>query len=145
MCRAVRFSGALFLNHSSLQDPVLALAGRKGDELADIPRLTTNMRADYQWGDRAAGQWNLWASANYVGRSYVGFGPMLDIAQGDFAMFGAGAGWRRGALGVTLTLENLANSHANRFSFGNPFGVAERTQMTPVRPRSIKLTLSRGL
>ncbi|WP_240653474.1 TonB-dependent receptor domain-containing protein [Sphingomonas crocodyli] len=142
--RGLTFGGAIFLNHSSLHDPILALTPQRGDELADTPRINGNARASYQWGDPAISQWYVRGTASYVGRSFVGFGSMLNIAQGDYATIGAGAGWQRGNLSLMLDLDNIANSHANRFSLGNPFGVADRNQQTPLRPRTVKLTVAKG-
>ncbi|TZG29561.1 TonB-dependent receptor domain-containing protein [Sphingomonas montanisoli] len=141
--RGLNLGGSIFLNHSSLHDPILALTPQKGDELADTPRANGSARASYQWGDPSTSQWHVRGTAAYVGRSYVGFGPMLNIMQGNYATFGAGAGWQRGKLSVMLDIDNIANSHANRFSLGNPFGVGNRNQMTPLRPRTAKLTVAR--
>ena len=140
----LKFGGSLFLNRSSLYDPVLALARQKGDQLADIPRFSGNTRLSYQWGDPETSQWSGWAAASHVGRSYVGFGSMLNIAQGGYSVMSAGAGWRHGNLNVMLDLDNLTNNRANRFSLGNPFAVADRNQQTPLRPRSLKLTVAKG-
>jgi iron complex outermembrane receptor protein len=39
----------------------------------------------------------------------------------------------------SLDVENLLDSRANRFSFGNPFSVAGGTQRTPLRPRTVRI------
>jgi iron complex outermembrane receptor protein len=36
-------------------------------------------------------------------------------------------------------MTNLTNISANSFSFGNPFGVTAREQITPLRPRTIRI------
>jgi len=48
----------------------------------------------------------------------------------------------KGAWEATLFVDNLLNSSANAFSFGNPFSLASVDQVTPVRPRTFGLRLS---
>jgi outer membrane receptor protein involved in Fe transport len=48
--------------------------------------------------------------------------------------------WRN--LDLTLGLDNLTDAAANRFAFGNPFGLAARNQVTPLRPRNVRLGVS---
>ena len=76
---------------------------------------------------------------DYVGRSLLGVGNYLDIAQGRYAFGSAELGWGRGAVDLTLTLENVTDTRANRCAFGNPFSLANREQVTPMRPRTIRL------
>jgi hypothetical protein len=40
---------------------------------------------------------------------------------------------------LALDLDNLLNTRANTFAFGNPFSVADGLQQTPMRPRSIRI------
>lgn len=40
---------------------------------------------------------------------------------------------------MTLGIDNLTDAVANRFAFGNPFGLTMRNQQTPLRPRNLRL------
>lgn len=111
----------------SMQVPNIAqFSGRIGigwhHELGEDLRLTANG----------------WAS--YVGKSRLGIGPELGQSQGDYLDSGADLRVGTTRYGVTLSLDNLTNSRGNRFSLGTPFGTA-RDQVTPLRPRTLRLGL----
>lgn len=79
---------------------------------------------------------NAWAS--YVGKSRLGIGPELGEAQGDYFDSGADVRIGNALRGLTLAVTNIANTRGNRFSLGTPFGTG-REQMTPLRPRTLRL------
>ena len=81
---------------------------------------------------------NTWVS--YVGKSRLGIGPKLGDAQGDYLDSGADMRVGTERYGVTLALSNIANTLGNRFSLGTPFGNG-RDQVTPLRPRTVRLGL----
>jgi outer membrane receptor protein involved in Fe transport len=64
---------------------------------------------------------------------------LLDVPQGDY--FVADADVRRvfGRFTVSLNLENIGNVRANTFAFGDPFGLAQHNQVTPLQPRTLRL------
>ncbi len=66
-------------------------------------------------------------------------GPLLDVSQGNYGVVGLGARLGFSRFGLSLDITNLGDTRANSFAFGNPFGLAERNQTTPVRPRTIRL------
>jgi len=45
----------------------------------------------------------------------------------------------RGPYAISLDVTNLLDTHGNRFSFGNPFGVTRGDQRTPLQPRTVRL------
>lgn len=111
----------------SMQVPNIAqFSGRIGvgwtHDLSDDLRLTANG----------------WAS--YVGESRLGIGPELGRPQGDYLDSGADLRVGTDRYGVTLAVSNLTNSQGNRFSLGTPFGTG-RDQVTPLRPRTLRLGL----
>ena len=79
------------------------------------------------------------AAIRYVGRSYLGVSPPLDLRQGRYAIGDAQLRVGRQAYGVRLSIDNLFNVRANRFSYGNPFSVADGRQITPLRPRTVRI------
>ncbi|KQM13375.1 TonB-dependent receptor [Novosphingobium sp. Leaf2] len=81
---------------------------------------------------------NAWAG--YVGKSRLGIGPQLGQWQGDYLDSGADLRIGTARYGVTLSMDNLTNARGNRFSLGTPFGTA-REQVTPLRPRTVRLGL----
>ena len=46
-----------------------------------------------------------------------------------------------GNLGLSLDIDNIGDVRANRFAYGNPFGAAQGYQITPLRPRNVRLGL----
>jgi outer membrane receptor protein involved in Fe transport len=78
--------------------------------------------------------------ATYIGRSRLGVGPELGELQGDYLDTGLTFRVGRDDLGVTLGLTNLTDEEGNRFALGTPFAIG-RDQITPLRPRTIRIGL----
>lgn len=78
--------------------------------------------------------------ANYVGRSRLGVGPQLGEAQGDYLDTGLTVRIGHEAMGITVGLTNLTDEEGNRFALGTPFAIG-RDQITPLRPRTIRIGL----
>jgi iron complex outermembrane recepter protein len=78
-------------------------------------------------------------SVRYVGKSTLGIGKMLDIPQGKYADAAVDMRIAYKNFGFVLGVTNLFNVKGNRFSLGNPFGVSDRLQETPLRPRTIRI------
>jgi len=79
------------------------------------------------------------ASLRYVGKSRLGISAPLDLKQGGYAQGDIGARLDFGRYGVSLDLTNVADAKGNRFSLGNPFSVTQGNQITPLRPRTLRL------
>ncbi|MBJ7415875.1 MAG: TonB-dependent receptor, partial [Niveispirillum sp.] len=47
-------------------------------------------------------------------------------------------GWSLG-----LAVDNILNSDANQFAYGNPFTLGAGLQATPIRPRTVRLSIGR--
>lgn len=82
--------------------------------------------------------------ARYVGKSILGIGPILGQLQGDYFDTGLEAGIGSANTRVTLSLTNLLDSRGNRFALGSPFLVRDRNQITPLKPRSIRIGVQFG-
>lgn len=76
----------------------------------------------------------------YVGQSRLGVGPELGEEQGDYLDTGLTVRVGRDNIGVTLGLTNLTDAKGNRFALGTPFAIG-RDQITPLRPRTIRIGL----
>ncbi|MDT8760223.1 TonB-dependent receptor plug domain-containing protein [Sphingomonas psychrotolerans] len=81
-------------------------------------------------------------SVGYIGTSYLGARAPFDLSQGDYIDTAVGARAELGRWGLSVDVENLLDSRANRFSYGNPFSVAEGNQRTPLRPRTIRIGIN---
>lgn len=112
--------------------------------LPETPPIAGNVELSYEWAGGADTRWRIAGRGAYAGRSVLGVGDVLDISQGKYAVAGLDGSWRRHGLTATIGIDNLLDSHANRFAFGNPFTFIARDQMTPVRPRTVRLALARS-
>lgn len=110
-------------------------AGRQ--HLPDTPTLTGQMEASYSWGGEAKADHALYASLHYVGPSVLGPAPLLDIRQGGYAVVDVGGTRRLGQVRLRLSVDNLLNTRANRFSLGNPLLLYRRDGAAPLQPRTI--------
>jgi hypothetical protein len=43
-----------------------------------------------------------------------------------------------------VTLANLTDRRANQFAYGNPFSLGLRDQLTPLRPRNLRIGITTG-
>lgn len=107
-----------------------------------VPNVTLRGRLGYRF---ARGTWTmrLIGEGNYVGSARLSFDPDLDRHMGQYALFAAAATAQRGPLSLTARLDNLFDIAGDSFAFGNPFSIRLGPQYTPLRPRT--LTLSVGL
>ncbi|QNQ10232.1 TonB-dependent receptor [Sphingomonas alpina] len=146
---------ALYLNSSEVTTPTAALvaayaadrtesaqphaAKRAGPSLPNVADASGLFRARYSAPVGRVGYFTFDAYARYVGQSRLGIGPVLGRPQGD--TLDTGIEFRIGGerRGLTLSLTNLLNEEGNRFALGSPFLMNGSNQITPLRPRSIRI------
>lgn len=128
-----------FFNLSRLNRPAPAFATASDRELPNIAEEGAQVRAGYTVALSPTVDLTVDGSLRYVGASQLGIGFPLDVAQGDFAEAAAGARLARGQWGLSFDITNLGNIHGNRFAYGNPFGLTARNQITPLRPRTLRI------
>lgn len=136
--KALTLEAALFLNNSRLAKPAPSFAAADERELPNIPHVGARVAASYRiWVDRHT-ELTLDGTARYVGESQLGIGEPLEASQGGYVNTSIGARLSRGAVGLSFDVTNLGNVRGNRFAFGNPFGIAQQNQITPLVPRRIR-------
>lgn len=84
---------------------------------------------------------NLSGWARYVGRSRLGVGPVLGMRQGEYLDTGLSVRATRGRYALSATLTNLADQRGNRFALGSPLMLGREEQVTPLRPRTLRIGL----
>jgi len=89
------------------------------------------------WHGEATGQ------VAYVGHSFLTFDGATASRMGDYAVARLGLAFSSGPTRLQLSLDNVADERGNTFSFGNPFSRTRARQSTPLRPRTVTLSLSR--
>jgi outer membrane receptor protein involved in Fe transport len=137
----LRLDAAAFLNGSSLTDPEPAFADADETDLPNIAaaggRVGANFRAELARG----AELTVDGAITYVGSSQLGIGAPLDVRQGDYVDSQIGARIGLGRLGLSVDVDNLFDGRGNRFAFGNPFRLDARNQITPLRPRTVRVGL----
>jgi iron complex outermembrane recepter protein len=81
--------------------------------------------------------------ASYVGPSRLSFDPLLDRKTPGYAALGARVSIERAGWQLRLDLDNIADSKADIFAFGNPFSLLTTAQHTPSQPRTLTLAIAR--
>jgi outer membrane receptor protein involved in Fe transport len=130
---------AAFLNDSQVVGTVPAATHPDEITLPNIPR--DGIRIGSAWRFELAHDVTLSgeATAHYVGQSHLGATPPMDVTQGQYFVAGLGARVDFARFGISLDIANIGDARANTFAFGNPFGLSGRNQVTPLRPRTVRL------
>jgi len=118
--------------------PVTAVIA-ESDDLPNVARFNARIGADYS--SFLPGGFDLRISgwARYVGRSRLGIGPVLGVEQGDYLDTALSARIGRGGYGLFLSATNLFDTIGNRFALGSPFTLPHEKQITPLRPRTLRV------
>jgi outer membrane receptor protein involved in Fe transport len=136
---AFSLDAAAFINESALSRPDPAFASAQDRDLPNIPGAGARGGAHVRTALSPTLSLAVDAALRYVGRSHLGIGAPIDLIQGGFVDGQIGGRLDFGRFGLSLDVDNVADTRANRFSFGNPFSVAEGLQTTPLRPRTVRL------
>ncbi|MCL6684490.1 TonB-dependent receptor [Sphingomonas alba] len=89
------------------------------------------------WNGRAA------VGVDYEGATHLSFDPTLDRRTRGHATFDASLLLSNGLWSIGLVADNLGNSTADSFAFGNPYRIRDDAQRTPERPRTIGINIGR--
>jgi outer membrane receptor protein involved in Fe transport len=138
---ALTLDASLFLNNSRLAKPASGFAAADERDLPNIARAGGRLAASYQRNLDTQTALTLDGAVRYVGHSELGIGAPLDVSQGNYLETSIGGRIARGGLGLSVDVTNLADTRGNRFSYGNPFGIELRNQVTPLVPRRLRLGL----
>lgn len=127
------------LNESRVTNPAPSIIISPSAPLPNVARVNGRLGAEYRTGLGGGFDLSLTASARYVGKSRLGIGPVLGEPQGNWLDTRLGARLETGRHAFSLSLTNLADEDGNRFALGSPFTLVERRQITPLRPRTLRL------
>ncbi len=112
--------------------------------LPNVARDTLSASLDYTHAFADYHRIALGLSLNHVGRSVLGSGSELSqVRQGGYWLLSSGADLSFGANTISFDIDNLLDSAANSFAFGTPTFKYENHQVTPLRPRTVRLGLRR--
>jgi hypothetical protein len=133
------FDVGAVLNQSRVTNPEPTIIISPTAELPNVAKV--NLRVGGEYHTRLAPGYELQVSgsARYVGKSHLGIGPVLGEPQGDWLDTRLSAQVDVGRHIFSLIISNLLDQEGNRFAFGSPFTLVDRRQITPLRPRTIRL------
>ena len=131
------------VNSSKVTDVNPAFASRVQDRLPGVPDASFGALAIYERPLRDDLALILTGEGGYVGRSRLTFDPALSPQMGGYftgklSVQLKGPDWR-----VAAFLSNPDNTEGDTFAYGNPFSFGQVRQVTPQRPRTLSLILSR--
>jgi outer membrane receptor protein involved in Fe transport len=98
----------------------------------------------YRWTPRQATEASLSAGLSYVGRSHASFDAAPASEMGGYALARLVAEVARGPWRLAARLDNATGEVGDTFAFGNPFSQGRLRQVTPLRPRTLRLDLARS-
>ncbi|HEX7759579.1 MAG TPA: TonB-dependent receptor [Caulobacteraceae bacterium] len=112
--------------------------------LPGVPRLSVgaDLRYVYAVSHGATAVFN--AQYAYVGVSRLTFDASTAPSQGGFSTGKVSLGLNAGRWSATAFLDNPANAVGNTFAYGNPFTLRHALQVTPQRPRTAGVEVSRS-
>jgi outer membrane receptor protein involved in Fe transport len=120
------------------RDPVLDVAIRT--PLPNVARDTVAASLDYSHAIDDGHDLTVGVSINHVGRSVLGSGSTLShIEQGGYWLVSSGADLRLGVSAISIDIVNLLDSSADSFAFGTPTFQYDNAQLTPLRPRTVRI------
>ncbi len=82
------------------------------------------------------------ATINFTGNSRLSFDDGLDRRMGSYAIVRTGISASFASMSMRLDIDNAFDARADTFAYGNPFTVRALQQFTPLRPRTVTITLS---
>jgi iron complex outermembrane receptor protein len=142
----MRLTSAWLIQANALVDqPVLVRPAPgfiAGVNLPGVPDLLVGARTEYRFPLPANLTGLVSADARYIGRSQLTFNPLITAPMGGYVLAHLSAQVMSGRWRLAVFLSNPTNEAGNTFSYGNPFNFQQVREVTPQRPRSVRILLS---
>ncbi len=133
-------SASGFLTRSRLDEsPVLSLTG-PADSLPDVARNGGLLSLDERGGWSNGWAWQAGVHVQHIGPSLLGFEPVNRV-QGAATTVAMGAALRLGSTSLLMNVTNLLDARNTVFAIGAPFVILGEDDVTPLRPRTLRLGL----
>lgn len=134
---------AAMLNDPEIRRFNAAFSPRTGAALPGVSRISGSLGVDYHRDLGAERTLRLQGQASYVGSSYLTFDANKVHEMGDLVSLRGVASLTTPSWTLSAALDNVLNSHANSFAFGSPYLIGRDQVITPPRPRTLSLRLSK--
>ena len=141
--RGLTLDANALLNRPRLSkvDPNFASAAQS--ELPGVPDVSAGVSARYERPLGAERRLVLTGELEYVGQSRLTFDRRYSPSMGDYVTGRLAAELAVRDWTWTFAVTNPANASSDTFAYGNPFSFGQVRQVTPLRPRTWSLLLSR--
>ena len=110
--------------------------------LPGVPQDALSLIAIYRTPVLRNGEFSLVGEVSYIGKSRVTFDPATSPTMGGYARAKVLAELRMQAWDAQIFVTNPTNENGDTFAFGNPFSFSQGQQATPLRPRTIGMSLT---
>ena len=120
-----------------------AFASRIQKQLPGVPDVSFSALVTYERPLADGLTLLLTGQASYVGRSRLTFDPALSPVMGGYYTSRLSAQLRSARWRLAAFLDNPTNAQADTFAYGNPFSFGQVRQVTPQRPRTLNLVITR--
>lgn len=137
----IELSSGLNLQHSRLEKPEPGLPLRDDLSLPVVPTVKAHLGAGLA-GQLGKGDFRVGARLSFVGPARLSLDPALNRRIKDRTTVAMDAGYASGGWAFALRVDNLFNSRADTFGYGNPFSISTTRQITPQCPRSVGVTIT---
>jgi outer membrane receptor protein involved in Fe transport len=136
--------GNLLVEDPTITRPSDAFPATVDIGLPGVSSVLGSTEVTYRW--RAAEGWQGEATGQvaYVGHSFLTFDGAAASRMGGYAVARLAVALSSSSTRVQLAMDNVADERGDTFSFGNPFSRARAPQSTPLRPRTVTLSVSRS-
>ena len=129
----------------ALQDARL-IRNELGIELDDrrlpvVPLYTLRARIEHGFAWRGENRATIVGELHYDGPARLSFDPALDRAMGKSLDARLGGRLALGRWSLSAQLDNLFDSRANQFAYGNPFRILTARQFVPAAPPRASLSI----
>lgn len=134
--------GAVLVNDPKLSQPNPLYLADKDSGLPFIAKHYYALSAD--WTQHVL-NWKVQNSAtvSYRSRAPLNYGPLRDVYTGGYALLDVSSFLDLGQVRIGARVNNLTDVRSNSFAYGNPFSVNGPRQITPLRPRTVWVSVNR--
>ncbi|MDB5435092.1 MAG: TonB-dependent receptor plug [Phenylobacterium sp.] len=133
--------GNLLINGPELNRANPAFPARADLGLAGVPGAQAGASAHYAWRLPQGRSVEVDGRYAYVGASHLTFDAVTSPRMGGYSTGRIAAALADDRWRLTLAVDNPADARGDTFAYGNPFTLRTTRQVTPLRPRTISLSL----
>jgi hypothetical protein len=118
---------------------------RRNASLPAVPGFSGAFTVDYRRPIGGGLTAILHGRVGYVGRSILTFEEQAASAMGSYVTGRLSGGIETRRWRLTAFVDNPADGEGDTFAFGDPFTMGRVRQFTPLRPRTVGVTLAMGM